>query len=76
MTIGMAMQMKALNMKKYFLPHEAIKSSGKPKSRSVYKQVMDSSNSHLSSKQVRILTDQLPDKKRGTCIIGVLLSEG
>lgn len=69
MTTGIALQpglfqMKAPNMKKHFLPHEAIKSSGKPKSKSVYKLVMDgSSNTHLSSKQVRILTDQLPDKK-------------
>lgn len=54
-------------MKKYFLPHAAIKSSGKRKSRSVYKLIMDGSDStHLNRKQVRILIDQLSHKKRGT----------
>lgn len=71
MTAGIALQpglfqMKALNRKKllFFFSCEAIKSSGNPKSRSVYKLVMDGSdNTHLSRKQVRILTEE----KRGTC---------
>lgn len=73
MTTGIALQpgllkMEAPNMKKCFLPHEAVKSRGNPKSRSFYKLVMDgSNNTHLSRKQVRLLTDQLSDKKRGTC---------
>lgn len=71
MTAGIALQpglfqMKALNRKKllFFFSCEAIKSSGNPKSRSVYKLVMDGSdNTHLSRKQVRILTEE----KKGTC---------